>query len=868
MKYAATPAKKCICPARKTKCRKSIEGKKIWVDNENAYDTRPDSTEIILLRDNERYKSKILDTAEGDETFIFCCIPIRSNAGHEYDYKIEETVPKGYRKIIEGYDVRNVLSTMTISGTKTWDDNHNAGNKRPASITVNLMQNGTRLRFADLVTPHGEDAASFDFDDVPFADIDGKPYIYTIEENAIDGYSKTIDGFNITNKLITGGFSFNKTSIATGMSLQGAIFEIRQNGALISTSLSDAEGKVSFTDLLPGTYLMAETVTPVGYLDNTDIYEVIVSDDGTVTIDEKHADQFSVKNTPERAEILLERATAVESTYMAAPNSWPLHGTIQPDLYMFDKVLITLPYDPVMVKWAYGIQDEDYFRAGGGIDITATYQDGFSAPLNTDYTVYAKFGDGTDAVSSITIDRLRDGSVEMPYLLIDFSTADALEPLIPGINQFTLYYMQGNGVKLTQHYEIYEDIEMEGKTWEPIGPLPTLEMFTGSLYGNGHAIKNLALGAPYTADYIGFFRFLGDGASIQSLSIENGKVESYYASSFAGYIIVSKGGTVILKDLHFNGTIEGSICGGITIFAGVGEGSLIIDGCTVNGDINAIYAGYCGGIVSDSEVAENGSLSITNCYSSGTLKGTHYSSGIIGSLMASANVEISNCINAMTVEGAETGGGILGLVNGSGTVVISSCYNKGNITGAAAGGIAGAGSHDTVNIKIINSYNSGTINATYAGGGIYGSTNGSFITQNCYNTGSVFSTTFAGGVSGNYGIISNCAALSETVSSMYYTARISAYAGSATQSLLNNVAFDNMLVLIDGAAKTPLDTGSAGADGISETAAVLKIQALYENTLGWDFANVWSFGNTGYTLPILRGIPANLQPDILPPHLS
>lgn len=868
-KYAVEPVKKCNCPARKTKCRKSIEGKKIWVDNDNAYDTRPINTEIVLLRDGERYKNIILDTAKGDETFIFCCIPIRSNAGHEYDYQIDEVVPIRYTKIIQGFDVINTLEFMSISGIKTWDDNHNAKGIRPLKIIINLLQNSTHIRLLELGISPDQDTVPFYLAEVPFADSEGKPYVYTISEDAVAGYTTAINGFNITNTIITGGFAFNKTSIATGMSLQGAIFEIRQNGALISTSLSDAEGKVSFADLLPGTYLMAETVSPIGYLDNTDIYEVIVATDGTVTIDGKHADEFSVKNTPEKTEILLERATAVEQTYMAAPNTWPLHGTIQPDLYMFDKILITLPYTPVMVKWAYGIQDEDYFRAGDGIDITATYQDGFPAPLNTDYTVYAKFGDGTDTVASITIDRLRDGSAEMPYLLIDFSTADALEPLIPGINQFTLNYMQGDGVKLTQHYEIYEDIEMEGKTWEPIGPLPTIGLFTGSLYGNGNAIKNLALGTYLVADYIGLFRFLGDGASIQSLSIENGKVESYYASGFAFYTLINNGGTVILKDLHFNGTLEGGICGGIAGFAGVGDGSLVIDGCTVNGDINStVYGGYAGGIVSNIEVAENGSLSITNCYSSGTLKGTHHSSGIIGHLVANANVEISGCISAMTIENPEVGGGILGLVDGSGTVVISSCFNKGNITGSSVGGIVGTGSHSTINVKIINSYNGGTINATSAGGGIYGSTSGSFVAQNCYNTGSVFSTTFTGGVSGNFGTIENCAALSQTVSSMYYTARISPYAGSVTQLLLNNVALDNMLVLIDGAAKTPLDTGSAGTDGMSETAAVLKTQAVYENTLGWDFNNIWSFGNDGYTLPILRGIPADLQPDILPPHLS
>lgn len=107
--YAKPPAKPCKCYARATKCRKSIEGRKIWIDNDNADNTRPLSVEILLLRDGEVYQGIVMDSAD-DGDFVFCCLPIWKNSSHKYNYQIDEAmVPDGYVKTIEGYNVINTF---------------------------------------------------------------------------------------------------------------------------------------------------------------------------------------------------------------------------------------------------------------------------------------------------------------------------------------------------------------------------------------------------------------------------------------------------------------------------------------------------------------------------------------------------------------------------------------------------------------------------------------------------------------------------------------------------------------------------------------------------------------------------------------
>ena len=87
---------------------------------------------------------------------------------------------------------------ITISGSKTWDDNNNKAGKRPESITVRLRADGEEV---DSKTVTADDEWKWEFKDKPKTD-DGEEIKYTVSEDVVEDYETTVDGTNITNKYI------------------------------------------------------------------------------------------------------------------------------------------------------------------------------------------------------------------------------------------------------------------------------------------------------------------------------------------------------------------------------------------------------------------------------------------------------------------------------------------------------------------------------------------------------------------------------------------------------------------------------------------------------------------------------------------
>ncbi|WP_173004381.1 collagen binding domain-containing protein, partial [Lactobacillus helveticus] len=89
----------------------------------------------------------------------------------------------------------NANTIITISGTKTWKDNNNQDGVRPSSITVNLLANGRQV---ESKTVSASDNWKYSFDNLaPYAN--GQKITYTVTENAVVGYTSTVDDYNITN---------------------------------------------------------------------------------------------------------------------------------------------------------------------------------------------------------------------------------------------------------------------------------------------------------------------------------------------------------------------------------------------------------------------------------------------------------------------------------------------------------------------------------------------------------------------------------------------------------------------------------------------------------------------------------------------
>lgn len=180
-----------------SECRMNIKGRKIWVDDNNAYNTRPDTVKINLMRDGELYRSIDLDS-EGDGVFTFSCLPKWKKDDQKYIYKVEEAkTPVGYTKSQQGYEITNTLEKVTLNCKKLWDDD--GEEKRPETVTFILLQNDVEAQRKTFTCPPvGVYEEDFVFT-APKYDKQGNSYVHTIDEVEVPGYTKAVNGLVIMN---------------------------------------------------------------------------------------------------------------------------------------------------------------------------------------------------------------------------------------------------------------------------------------------------------------------------------------------------------------------------------------------------------------------------------------------------------------------------------------------------------------------------------------------------------------------------------------------------------------------------------------------------------------------------------------------
>ena len=175
-----------------------IKGKKIWEDADNQDGIRPDSITVKLLANGEEVPGKRQNvTKDTNWEYNFKSVP-KYNKGQEINYTVEEEPVKGYKTTIEDKNITNTheIETVEVVGTKTWKDGENQDGIRPQSITVKLLANGEEK---DSVTVTSENKWKYEFKDLPKYK-DGKEIVYTVDEEDVPEYKKSIKGYNITNE--------------------------------------------------------------------------------------------------------------------------------------------------------------------------------------------------------------------------------------------------------------------------------------------------------------------------------------------------------------------------------------------------------------------------------------------------------------------------------------------------------------------------------------------------------------------------------------------------------------------------------------------------------------------------------------------
>ncbi len=173
----------------------TVSGTKTWKDNDDQDGKRPDSIKVNLLANGKVVQSKTVKASDNWK-YSFTNLPEFEN-GKKITYTVTEDAVAGYTSTVDGYNVTNnhTPATVKVSGTKTWKDNNNQDGIRPSSITVNLLANGRQVASK---TVSASDNWQYSFDNLA-AYANGQKITYTVTEDAVAGYTSTVDGYNVTN---------------------------------------------------------------------------------------------------------------------------------------------------------------------------------------------------------------------------------------------------------------------------------------------------------------------------------------------------------------------------------------------------------------------------------------------------------------------------------------------------------------------------------------------------------------------------------------------------------------------------------------------------------------------------------------------
>ena len=181
----------------------SVSVRKIWIDNNNHYETRPEQIVFQLCQTVNGVTTEVEGktvTLEGDGeewTGAVSGLPALTAHGDAITYSfIEKNVPRGYAAEVSG-DGLTITNTATgkvsVPVSKKWIG------AAAESITVELLADGVKTAEAVLTAEGGWEYT--------FADLEqfsnGVEIEYTIREVGIDGYMSEIsgdpDGYIITN---------------------------------------------------------------------------------------------------------------------------------------------------------------------------------------------------------------------------------------------------------------------------------------------------------------------------------------------------------------------------------------------------------------------------------------------------------------------------------------------------------------------------------------------------------------------------------------------------------------------------------------------------------------------------------------------
>ena len=175
----------------------SIQGTKTWEDGDNQDGLRPEQITVKLLADGVETGQTTTATAANNWTYEFSNLP-KNKAGQAITYSVAEEAVQGYTSTVKGYDISNshTPETVSVQGSKTWEDGDNQDGLRPEQITVKLLANGVET--GQTTTATAANNWTYEFSNLP-KNKAGQAITYSVAEEAVAGYTTKVNGYNLTN---------------------------------------------------------------------------------------------------------------------------------------------------------------------------------------------------------------------------------------------------------------------------------------------------------------------------------------------------------------------------------------------------------------------------------------------------------------------------------------------------------------------------------------------------------------------------------------------------------------------------------------------------------------------------------------------
>lgn len=218
---------------------------KVWDDSNNVDGMRPDSVTIHMNGSDGSSTEATLSNAK-DWKYTFKHMPLFDANGNKITYTIAEDAVAGYTYTVVSEDRaftitnRHTQEAFSIPVTKTWEDNGNQDGVRPSAIHVTLMGSDGNVYEANL-TAAGK--WKYEFKDLPRYWMEGVAIDYTLNEEAVNGYTYKIEGDADTGFTVTNEHISAVTNVVVNKYWEDAANQDGVRPDSVAVTLSGSDGK-------------------------------------------------------------------------------------------------------------------------------------------------------------------------------------------------------------------------------------------------------------------------------------------------------------------------------------------------------------------------------------------------------------------------------------------------------------------------------------------------------------------------------------------------------------------------------------------------------------------------------------------------